>query len=139
MITKFFIIIFISIISIFNFNGCSDLSQPPREGFLLKKITQKRLPDLQKRAKKKKIILADAKKCFIKAQTINEANNCNDEVLKKDDEFEIDNFDKWDNKEKEYVINIINKNNSFLECIIASQNISQATSCKEPWHSVTGI
>jgi hypothetical protein len=131
--------IFIS--SVFLLGGCfyNDNSKPPKEGLLLSHITKTKLPQLQLKAKSKKEVLLFGKKCLSKATTKYEANLCNKKVLKKDSEFDIDNFDKWDEKEKQSTLKIIDKNIKFMDCLIDAVNISQAVECREPWQSVTGI
>jgi hypothetical protein len=120
--------------------GCIEYgSKPPREGFLLRAITKEKLPKLHKTAKDKKDVLLFGKSCLSQASNIEEANLCNVEILEKDSEFDIDDFKQWNEDEKRDIFEIIEKNEKFLNCIIESVNISQATSCREPWHSVTGI
>jgi hypothetical protein len=121
--------------------GCQSTktATPQKEGFILSAITKKHFPKLHNRAIHKQEVLIFGKKCLNDATTLQEANLCNKHVRDMDNEFDIDDFDKWDKEEKQRTITVIDKNMAFINCIVESRNISEATDCREPWQSVTGL
>jgi len=109
------------------FIGCAG-----NEGLILGEMTKKLLPDLQKEAKEKKVILLTGQKCLHKAKTIEKANICNMKIRQKDPDFEMEDFSQWTSKEKKEVDDIVQEHVMFLDCILVSKTISEATECKEP-------
>ena len=109
------------------------------EGPLFAHWTQKYYPKIHAQAIEDKKVLEFAKNCFTAAQDVKDANECNNGVLKRNPNFEdIEDFDKWNDETKKEVLEIIERNMHYLECMIAAKNITEmADRCDEPRDNIT--
>ena len=123
------------------FSGCTHKQADGsyKEGPLFAHITEKYYPKIHSQAIEDKKVLEYAKACFSAAQDKYDANECNRGVLERNPNFnDIEDFDRWDNQEKNKVLKIIDKNMRYIDCMIAARNITEmADRCREPWNNIT--
>jgi hypothetical protein len=102
------------------------------EGLLLGAMTKHSLPKLKKEAEREKAVFVTGQACLHKADTVEEANACNQKMMAMDPDLEIGDFKKWDEAERRNVDRMANDHIRFYDCILNAQTISEATECKEP-------
>jgi len=117
-----------SLIILFLIVGCAQKN----EGFILKHITKKYLPEFKQEAKKKKDVLLKGQQCLHQAKTLQEANSCNNMMIHLDPDFEIEPFSKWTPKELQEVDTIAEEYIGFFDCILEAKTITDTTKCEEP-------
>ena len=110
-----------------------------KEGPVFAHWTKKYYPKIHAQAVKDKKVLEYAKSCFSAAEDKFDANVCNEGVLKRNPKFEgIENFDEWNDEVKKDVLETIDENMRYIDCMIAAKNISEmADKCDEPRDNIT--
>ena len=110
-----------------------------KEGPVFAHWTEKYYPKIHAQAIEDKKVLEYAKNCFSAAEDKHDANACNKGVLERNPKFEeIEDFDKWNDEIKKDVLETIDENMQYIDCMIAAKNISEmADKCDEPRDNIT--
>ena len=101
--------------------GCAS-----KEGLVMHHLNTKYLPAVQKDAAQDKKVLEFGRACLTQAKTVDEANECNAKVRQMQPDIDIDDFSKWDEKEKRGVLTIIDEALEETNCILNAKNIEEA-------------
>ncbi len=86
------------------------------------------LPQMKEQILGQESILLFGKECLGKADTLKEANICNQKANKMSDEEEED-FNEWNQKIKKEVLGFIEQGISQMDCIKKAQNMNEAQQC----------
>ena len=118
-------------------NAGENGSEPPREGLLLKAMTKHTLPKMKADVANDRPVFETGRECFTAAQSVDDANACNEKVRKvveqqNMDDFEVDDFDTWNEDVRKEVLGEINGMLTFFDCIDAARNVTEASECEEP-------
>jgi len=108
------------------FSGCSQNS------FVVKRLNKNFLPAVKKEVAYNKEVLLVGKACFKEAKTLQEANACNDKVRKLHSDIEVEDFKKWDEQEKQELLEIIDADERYMDCMLEAKDIKEVLACEEP-------
>lgn len=113
-------------------------AEPPKEGLVLSAMTKKILPKAKADADRMKPIFTFGKECFSKAQDLAAAKACNAGALDVareqglGDEFEVEDFDEWNEDVRKGVLDEIEGMLTYVACTEAARNISEYAECDDP-------
>ena len=95
-------------------------------GLVINHLNKEYLPAVQKDAAQDKKTLEFGRKCLSRAKTADEANRCNTKVRQMDPQIDIDDFSRWNEKERAKVLGIIDENLAETNCILNAKDIEEA-------------
>ena len=95
-------------------------------GLVINHLNKTYLPAVQKDAAQDKKTLEFGRKCLSRAKTADEANRCNTKVRQMGPQIDIDDFSRWNEKERARVLSIIDENLAATNCILNAKDIEEA-------------
>jgi len=106
----------------------------PKKGSVVEGIiTKDIIPEVKKYGKRELIAMEYANRCFTKASTVDEANICRVNIVKKfGNDYSLDKFQSWDKPTKQKVLNFLSHNTSAISCYMKANEAKDIIGCKDP-------